>query len=1154
MSKLFIIAKNELYRYFISPLAYVYLVSFLLLNGSFAFYFGHFFERGQADLSPMFAFQPWLYLLFIPGISMRLWAEEFRNKTVVQIITMPVSITSLVWGKFLAAWIFCTLALFLTFPFWIAVNTLGNADNSVIAIGYFGSFLLAGCMLAISETMSALTKNQVIALVLSVITNLLFFLSGLEYVLDVFRSFAPDSIIDMIASFSFLSHFDAISGGLFEARDMVFFLSIILLFNFTTVIIVSFRTSGTSALMKSTSRNYYVYAFLLLMIAFTGVNLLANNLLRRYYYDATEEKLFTLTKATENVLQNLPEPVTAKLYYSKILGERSPEFREAFDKVRLLLQQYRNLAPDKFSYRIYYPEPLDNAEDIAIASGLQALPIVDTSTAAFFGLTLTDAVERRQTIPFLALERQNLLEQDLTTALYLLNHRKKNLGILTTLPIFEEAVDNVASPEWEIVKQLRLFYNLYNIRSPEQLQNDLDALMLIYPRDLSPEMTAAVKDYSYNGGRVLAFLDIAPEARRNYAPQLELFKPSESKELEAAWGIKFHDEAVVADLGNSTTVDASSNYSRNPIFTEDVIQIYLTADNYNQAEPETALLKKMMGTSFGVFTPVSPKIEFIPLITAGKISQLMPAAVVANSVPPTELLRHFEVDDNPKVVAAKIRSLDYGKPFEVIVVGDSDLLYDSYWSLSKTLYDNTIFIPVLDNANFVLNALESLTGTQELIGLRGKSGRDRHFELVDLIRKDNLRQYQIKEKEILDKMELVKRGLQEIWGKKTFEGRETFTPDELAVIANIRKDLDKLRQELSTLKTLGNDKVEQIALRIKFMTIFAAPLLIVLLLSLRLLWLRRHLPAKSADFRFNRPVVLLTLCALALAAAGIWSVYDGTHQEISDYENTPLLPDLPQEINQISRITLTGHDRSLTFLRQKDGWVLQGSELPVLQDRIRSFLSALLEARFYEKKSAKMEHLANFGLAPVESDDSPNIRIELKDDRGRVISALEVGKYNIELGRGTQGAYVKFDNQFQVWLAKIELIDLSLNPNDWTYSHLWNLRFGRLASLNGDTDPDFLADIARILLNATLGKATDPEPPATEETVLRLETEGPNNVILTFRRENNKTYLNYAFATQPQETRLQNFAAATRGKWFEIIPQTWEEIQNVLAARQNQPA
>ena len=141
MKKLWIVTKNELMRYFVSPLAYVYLISFLVLNASFALYFGDFFNRGQADLYAMFSFQPWIYLLFIPGISMRLWAEEFKSKTIVQIITMPVSIKTLVCGKFFASWLFAIIAISLTFPFWITVNLFGNPDNTVIFISYLGCFV-----------------------------------------------------------------------------------------------------------------------------------------------------------------------------------------------------------------------------------------------------------------------------------------------------------------------------------------------------------------------------------------------------------------------------------------------------------------------------------------------------------------------------------------------------------------------------------------------------------------------------------------------------------------------------------------------------------------------------------------------------------------------------------------------------------------------------------------------------------------------------------------------------------------------------------------------------------------------------------------------------------------------------------------------------
>ena len=258
------IVKYELLRYFLSPLAYVYLVSYLLLSGSCAVYFGHFFVNGQANLWSLFDYQPWIYLLFIPGISMRSWAEEFRSKSIIQLMTSPVKLQAAVWGKFLASWLFACFAITLTFPFWITVNIYGTPDNTVIFIGYLACFVLAGAMLAISQTMSSLTKNPVISLVLSVFVNLLFFWSGFEYVLFWARELFSDVIVDTIISFSFLTHFDTLSRGLVEFRDIIYFGSLIVFFNLLTMVFVSLRTKGTSGLISSANLKHgFIVLFLL---------------------------------------------------------------------------------------------------------------------------------------------------------------------------------------------------------------------------------------------------------------------------------------------------------------------------------------------------------------------------------------------------------------------------------------------------------------------------------------------------------------------------------------------------------------------------------------------------------------------------------------------------------------------------------------------------------------------------------------------------------------------------------------------------------------------------------------------------------------------------------------------------------------------------
>jgi ABC-2 type transport system permease protein len=235
------IFKREFRGYFITPIAYVFLAIFVFLSGVFGFYLGNFFDRAQADLQSFFMFHPWLYLVLIPALSMRLWAEERRGGTIELLLTLPVTLSQAVIGKFLAAWAFTGIALVLTFPMWITVNFLGNPDNGVILASYLGSLLMAGGFLAIGSCISALTKNQVIAFVVSAMVCLVFILAGFPLVLDFFRFWAPESLIQTIASFSFLTHFDAIQKGVIDLRDAIYFLTLIGVWLFANMLLLDMR-------------------------------------------------------------------------------------------------------------------------------------------------------------------------------------------------------------------------------------------------------------------------------------------------------------------------------------------------------------------------------------------------------------------------------------------------------------------------------------------------------------------------------------------------------------------------------------------------------------------------------------------------------------------------------------------------------------------------------------------------------------------------------------------------------------------------------------------------------------------------------------------------------------------------------------------------
>jgi len=223
VSPVIAVLRRELRSYFVTPVAYVFLVMFLVLSAILTFFVGDFYERGQADLQPFFAMQPWLYLILVPAVTMRMWAEEANAGTLELLLTLPVTLAQAMAGKFLAAWLFVGLGLALTFPLWITVNYLGPADNGVIVAGYLGSWLMAGSFMAIGACMSALTRSQVVAFILTALACTLFVLIGMPQIVDLFRGPVMGKLVKGVAHLSMLRHFEAISRGVLDVRDLLYF-------------------------------------------------------------------------------------------------------------------------------------------------------------------------------------------------------------------------------------------------------------------------------------------------------------------------------------------------------------------------------------------------------------------------------------------------------------------------------------------------------------------------------------------------------------------------------------------------------------------------------------------------------------------------------------------------------------------------------------------------------------------------------------------------------------------------------------------------------------------------------------------------------------------------------------------------------------------
>lgn len=243
MNLTYALFRRELVSYFTTPVAYVFIVIFLALNGVFTFYLGGWYERELADLQPFFDYHLLLYMFLIPALSMRLWAEERKSGSIELLMTLPITTLQAVLGKYLAAWVFTGIALILTFPIWVTVNYLGEPDNLVIFVGYLASYLMAGAYLAIGSCVSAYTRNQVIAFVISVVICFLFMFSGTPLVLDLFQGWMPQVLIDTISGMSITTHFNALLRGVIDFRDIIFFFSFIACWLMANIIVVEMKKS-----------------------------------------------------------------------------------------------------------------------------------------------------------------------------------------------------------------------------------------------------------------------------------------------------------------------------------------------------------------------------------------------------------------------------------------------------------------------------------------------------------------------------------------------------------------------------------------------------------------------------------------------------------------------------------------------------------------------------------------------------------------------------------------------------------------------------------------------------------------------------------------------------------------------------------------------
>ena len=623
-------------------------------------------------------------------------------------------------------------------------------------------------------------------------------------------------------------------------------------------------------------RTYTIGGIVLAVAAFLAVNMFANQALTRFRLDLTEQRLFTLSEGTRNVIRAIDEPVTLRLYVSRTLASRLPSISGYVARVRDLLQEYEHAADGKIILTVIDPEPFSDEEDRAVAYGLGGLPLLDGESTFYFGLVGTNTLDDQEVIPRFTPDREEFLEYDLTKMIHTLGQAERPvIGLLTGLPLDgrnQQAMMMGRPPQpWLILERLEELFEVRQL-SPlglERIEDDVDVLMVVHPKGLSDTIRYAIDQFVLGGGHALVFVD--PNAEADMTPTVPGLPPlpgkSELDDLLAAWGLELDTARTVGDMQVGADVQAQMGDRvmtiRYPLW------INVPSPLLNREDVVTADLGNLtFGTAGALKTIPDTGLTVSPLArTTPSGAGLVETEMAGPMADLERLVREFRPDGTSYVLAARIggkaiTAFDGGPPpppesedegaesgsesepgseravaaatlaanhldegeINVIVVGDTDFLQDQFWVQRQNLFGQSIPIPISANGSFVINALDNLTGSGDLIGIRSRGRFLRPFTLVNELRQDAELRFREKERELLQRLEETEARLSEL---RTGEGDEiVLTEDQRNAIVEFTKERFRIRRELRDVRHSLRKDIEALEASLKFINIGLVPIVI----------------------------------------------------------------------------------------------------------------------------------------------------------------------------------------------------------------------------------------------------------------------------------------------------------------------------------------
>jgi ABC-type uncharacterized transport system involved in gliding motility auxiliary subunit len=581
-----------------------------------------------------------------------------------------------------------------------------------------------------------------------------------------------------------------------------------------------------------------VFGLVLAAILFIAVNVIADRSLRGLQLDLTEGRLFTLSEGTRAVLKELAEPIDLTLYYSPALGEAAPRYAAYYDRVREMLRQYTAASAGQVRLKLINPEPFSDAEDRAVADGLQGIPLTQAGDMGYFGLVGVNALDARQVIPFFNLERERFLEYDLTKLVHQLAQPDLPvLGILSGVPLSPAAglpPGMGGGPRLALLDQLSEFFAI------EELETDLAAiperirlLLIIDPARLPEEVLHAIDRFVQKGGGALVIVD--PVIETAQLPPVSDVAAAQAAALLKAWGVKVVPNKVAGDIDAARRVSAGGRPGN---IGDYVAWLALGTAAFDQGDPVLANIQRINLATAGILEALpeaTTKIQ--PLIRTGPRAMAIDADRVRGIPDIPALLRDFRPEGRPLMLAARITGdakpafaeaseVAEAKPINVIVVADADMIFDRFWVSNTDFFGQQLVVPIANNADFLINALENLSGSQALAGLRGRGTAYRPFTLIETLRRDAELAYRAKEEELQAQLKSLQQQLREA-ERGDSGGEIRLSAEQRASVERVRGEILTVRRELREVQRALRRDIERVEDWVKALNIAALPTVLV---------------------------------------------------------------------------------------------------------------------------------------------------------------------------------------------------------------------------------------------------------------------------------------------------------------------------------------